>query len=294
MIKKSINKFFRLFSALAIAFAMAGCGGSDEGPKDPGWDTKPTPSNKEHLVVMSYNIRHCAPYYGPAEDQKNTAAEVKNIADVINSVKPDVVLLQEVDKCTTRSFGLDQTKELSKLCAYPYYNFFKAQYYQNGEYGYAMLSMYPLNDIQIQKIPSVIDNHEIKGYYILGTAKINYKGTEVKMADIHLSVNKSDREKQLPYVLNTFLKDINTPTIFCGDFNDTPDSKIIKDLDAALFIRTNKNPYNLTIPSNNPTKEIDYISYRPADRFKLISHTVKRGVSASDHLPIVAVFDIVK
>ena len=68
-----------------------------------GWGGNTDP--KENLVVMSYNIKHCAPYYGVSGE--TTTADVNNVANVIKSKKPDVVLLQEVDYKTTRSLGVE-------------------------------------------------------------------------------------------------------------------------------------------------------------------------------------------
>ena len=53
-----------------------------------------TTKEKTELVIMSYNIRHCAPYYGTS---RTTVANVSGIAEVIREKQPDVALLQEVD-----------------------------------------------------------------------------------------------------------------------------------------------------------------------------------------------------
>jgi hypothetical protein len=58
------------------------------------------------VAVMTYNIYH-------GEDA-NGGSNLDAVAKIINSLKPDLVALQEVDKKTTRAKGLDLTAELSK------------------------------------------------------------------------------------------------------------------------------------------------------------------------------------
>ena len=91
---------------MSISAVFMGCSKANEPQGDAGWGGNTEP--KENLVVMSYNIKHCAPYYGVSGE--TTTADVNNVANVIKSKKPDVVLLQEVDYKTTRSLGVDQAK----------------------------------------------------------------------------------------------------------------------------------------------------------------------------------------
>ena len=85
---------------MSISAVFMGCSKANEPQGDAGWGGNTEP--KENLVVMSYNIKHCAPYYGVSGE--TTTADVNNVANVIKSKKPDVVLLQEVDYKTTRSW----------------------------------------------------------------------------------------------------------------------------------------------------------------------------------------------
>jgi endonuclease/exonuclease/phosphatase family metal-dependent hydrolase len=57
--------------------------------------------------VLSYNIHHGAGTDGELD--------LPRIANVIRRLKPDLVALQEVDKKTQRSRGVDQAAELGRL-----------------------------------------------------------------------------------------------------------------------------------------------------------------------------------
>lgn len=275
---------------LVVFFAMIACGGDEKSDLDPGWNN-PDPDKSSKISVMSYNIRHCAPYYGTSE---NTTANVYGIAEVVKKVKPDVVFLQEVDKNTTRSLGIDQARKIAELVGYPNFTFFKMMDYQGGEYGLAILSSLPLKEVNTHMIPSVIDGHTITGNNVVGTAKINYAGIDICLAVVHLSVNQIDRDKQVPYVLNNILGNLSIPVLCCGDFNAIPSNSTMSLFDGAGYVRSNKNPSNFTIPSNEPNREIDYITFKPANSFAVTSHMVMTGLNASDHLPIVSVLNILK
>ena len=113
---------------MSISAVFMGCSKANEPQGDAGWGGNTEP--KENLVVMSYNIKHCAPYYGVSGE--TTTADVNNVANVIKSKKPDVVLLQEVDYKTTRIGRIGrlsvllffQTKRFSGRglwCSYPFF-----------------------------------------------------------------------------------------------------------------------------------------------------------------------------
>src|SRR5262245_43373982 len=59
------------------------------------------------IRVLSYNIHH-----GRGLDDK---VDLERIAEVILSVKPDLVAVQEVDQKARRTEGVDQPAELARL-----------------------------------------------------------------------------------------------------------------------------------------------------------------------------------
>lgn len=271
----------RLLAGMFFLMGILGCDKAEEAASvDPGWNNT---GSTDELIVMSYNIRHCAPYYGTSE---TTKADVNNVAGVLKRLKPDVVFLQEVDKSTTRSLGIDQAARLAELAGYPFYYFFKAMDYQGGEYGIAMLSGIPLKDCVAHVLPKEYPDGVVSGDFVVGTAKIHFSGTDILLVNAHLSVNQSDRDKQMPYILQDIIGKTEQPVLYCGDFNANPSNNTIRQLTEAAFTRTNTDVGNFTIPSNAPNREIDYISYRPENRFHVINHLVHTGISASDHLPL--------
>ena len=77
--------------------------------------------------------------------------------------------------------------------------------------------------------------------------------------------------------------------VLAGDFNAEPNTPVITALDR-IFNRTCA-PCAYTIPVINPTKAIDFIAFKPKKKFKIVSHKVLQETYASDHLPIITVFE---
>lgn len=279
-----------LFALISLLLLFPGCSKESSGePAAPGGPGIPgTPSNR--ITVMSYNTRHCAPYYGASGEE--TTPSVEGIANVIKAKMPDVVFLQEIDSCTTRSLGVDQAKEIANLAKYPYYHFFKIMDYRSGKYGLAMLSKKPFKETKTYPFPDEIEGQKMTNANAVGTAIINFEGVDISFVTVHLSTTQSERDLQLAYAVENILKPIKRPIVIGGDFNATPSNSTISILDAAGFTRTNTDPTKFTIPSNNPNRELDYIAYYPQEQFGVVSHTVVTGVNASDHLPIIAVLRI--
>jgi endonuclease/exonuclease/phosphatase family metal-dependent hydrolase len=96
------------------------------------------------ISVLTYNIYH-------GEDA-NGGSNLDAVAGIINSLKPDLVALQEVDNKTGRAKGLDLTAELSRRTGMKGI-FGKAMDYDGGGYGEAVLSRYPIIETKNNLLP---------------------------------------------------------------------------------------------------------------------------------------------
>ena len=193
-----------LFALISLLLLFPGCSKESSGePAAPGGPGIPgTPSNR--ITVMSYNTRHCAPYYGASGEE--TTPSVEGIANVIKAKMPDVVFLQEIDSCTTRSLGVDQAKEIANLAKYPYYHFFKIMDYRSGKYGLAMLSKKPFKETKTYPFPDEIEGQKMTNANAVGTAIINFEGVDISFVTVHLSTTQSERDLQLAYAVENILK----------------------------------------------------------------------------------------
>lgn len=231
------------------------------------------------LRVLCYNIHHCNPPSKPG------LIDLDAIAKVINDSKPDLVALQEVDVHTGRSgSGLHQAEELARKTGMQSY-FAKAIDYDGGEYGVAILSRFPMESTMKFELPTATGtNGEPR---ILATAVITLPGKKkIRFACTHLDAQKNDTNRVLQMArINEILENETMPVIIAGDFNATPESRIINELDRD-FKRSCLTGCGFTIPQVNPTKTIDYIAFKPGNAFTVVQHIVINEPYASDHLPV--------
>lgn len=236
------------------------------------------------LKVMSYNVHHCNP---PA---KPGIIDLDAIAAVINTAKPDIVGLQEIDVRTNRSGKeINQAEQLAKKTSMHFF-FAKAIDHDGGEYGIAILSKFPINDPKIYRLSNVPD---VKGEpRILLTAKLRLnKVKEIRFANTHLDAGKD------PIVRMAQIREINAiglneklPMIIAGDFNARPNSEVIQLMDQ-VFERTCLD-CPPTIPSVNPRNTIDFIGFRSSESIVVRRHEVIDAAEPSDHLPVMATLKI--
>ena len=90
------------------------------------------------LCIGSYNIWHAG----------RVKEDVGAIGRYLSAQRADLVGLQEVDVGTTRMDGMDTLAVIEKAGGYPYYAFTKAFDFGGGGYGTAVLSRFPILDVQ--------------------------------------------------------------------------------------------------------------------------------------------------
>jgi endonuclease/exonuclease/phosphatase family metal-dependent hydrolase len=211
--------------------------------------------------ILSYNIHHAE-----GVDKK---LDVERIAKVILSVKPDIVALQEVDQNATRSLSVDQPAELARLCSMNV-EFGANIPLQGGHYGNVILSRFPINQ----------------------HSKVSDDSESVVFFATHLDHRRDDRERVASARGINKLASVygNRSMFLAGDLNDVIGSPTLDEFDAE-WTRTNATPLP-TIPVTAPQRQIDFVLYRPANRWKVIEVKVLDEVVASDHRGILAVLEL--
>lgn len=234
------------------------------------------------LRILSYNIHHAEGVDGKLD--------VPRIAQVILSVDPDLVALQEVDKNTIRTGKVNQDIELSRLTKMN--SVFGSNItFQGGQYGNAILSKFPIIKNKNFLLPNV-DSGEQRG---LLQSQIQISNKEnVLFFSTHLDHRRSDTERLASAkAINQIISlDNKSPAILAGDFNDVPDSPTLKEL-GKVWLRTNKKILR-TIPASKPSRQIDYIFVQPKERWKIIESQVLDEDIASDHRAIFSIIELIK
>ncbi len=160
-----------------------------------------------YLKVASYNVK-C---FGHSAQYEEIAAEIK-------AIDADVVLLQEVDKNTSRN-PQDQMAVIAELTGYPYYKFTQA--HETISYGHGILSKYPIDAYTRNIFGSQNDKGGEQRTYSRFQVTVN--GVTYTIYNTHLALspdadtNKTAATTQLKEILDRAAND-DYP-IICGDMN---------------------------------------------------------------------------
>jgi len=233
------------------------------------------------LRVLSYNIHH-----GEGVDRK---LDLPRIARVIKSVNPDLVALQEVDDGTERTKHVDQPAVLARLTGMNVV-FGDNIGYQGGHYGNAVLSRLPVKRHENHPLP-LFDNGEQRGVLEVEVGMPNGTGPLLFLAT-HLDHRAGDRERvaSAKAINELAATGADQPALLAGDLNDLPESKTLCEF-GTVWTRANEKVLP-TVPVNQPTRQIDFILFRPAECWKAIDVRVLDEAVASDHRAIFAVLEL--
>jgi endonuclease/exonuclease/phosphatase family metal-dependent hydrolase len=246
------------------------------------------------IRVLTYNIHH-----GEGTDHK---FDLPRIAKVIKSVSPDIVALQEVDQGTARASGVDQPAELARLTDMTVV-YGRNIDFQGGGYGTAVLTKLPVKASASEKFPSFYESTpehpEQRAVQVVELGPPGEPG--IVFLCTHFDYRPDERERMASAeVINRLVaKYGDRLMLLAGDLNATPDSNAIRTLEKhwkiaggdakpqAVDDDGGKRLY--TYPADKPAKHIDYVLFRPADRWQVVETRVLEEREASDHRPLLTV-----
>lgn len=247
--------------------AMTGCAsmspGNDRGQADA-------------LRVATWNIKH-----GRGMDGR---LDLERTAAVLATLDADIIALQEVDEIVRRSDRVDQASWLAERLGM-HASFGAFMDHQGGRYGLAILSRFPIEHAETWRLTD--GNEPRVAQAIRVTAP---SGDPITAVCVHFDWVDDDgyRFTQATETMAR-LRDLDTPWIVLGDFNDTPDSRTMRGFHA--LGRDARKPSNATatFPADDPGIEIDFIVTGPGDRWTVDQVEVVAESVASDHRPVIAV-----
>lgn len=237
----------------------------------------------QHLRLMTYNIR------------LGIQQGLEAIANVIVEADPDIVALQEVGHHWTMGPSGDSTARLSTLTGLSHHGFIPAivEERPGGEparYGQAILSRWPICDLQIDALPQLEDEPRR-----LARALIESPAGPLEVWCTHLSYLEVDRPAQ-GEVLHERLAGATqcggngapVARFVMGDFNEPEITPWLDQLcqacvdpGAAQAVRT--------FPAHRPDRRIDYVLGQGA---LPVSHKVLDNAVASDHLGVLTLWEV--
>ncbi len=230
----------------------------------------------EPLRAVSYNIRH-----GLGADGE---LRLDRTAAVLGNMHADVIGLQEVDRRTARSQGIDQPEWLGQRLGMRAV-FAKFMDFQGGHYGLAILSKFPILEQRVVNLP---EGHEPR---VALAIRIDPSGDgrSVWVVDLHLDWVDDDAYRYAQAQrLGQFLQGLREPYVLLGDFNDRRGSRTVELLSQGAVEARKPPGGSNTFSATDPTIEIDFIFAHPADRWRIPFCRVRPARRTSDHRPVSA------
>lgn len=238
------------------------------------------------VKIGTFNIQSCKDYI---LKEFNPLVHI----NAIKKFNPDILSLNEVRGEGEDKYFFNQTRTLARGAGYKYYFFGQAIILEGkGPYGNAIISKYPILDLEVIKIPDplVYDEDTYYESRCIIKAKIKINDSIIYVILTHMGLAKSEEKNATDTVIKIIepLINNNKKIILLGDFNMEPDNlnldRIREYLDDTTDLM-NKEP---TFPSVNPIKKIDYIFYKNV----IVKSAKVEKIVASDHYPVSAVIDL--
>ena len=245
----------RPIASLALAAALAAAPAC----------SRRAPSPSTAVRVLVYNI-HAGK---DAAGQDNLA----RVAALARAERADVVLLQEVDRGTRRSGGVDQVALLERESGL-HAAFGRTLDYDGGQYGIALLSRWPIAHDTLVHLPVTPPQQRAGGSYEPRgalVARLAAPGLALRVLNTHLDASRDDSYRRQEVVTVAALvrqlldESAGAPRrlVFAGgDFNSEPPSAT----HAAMVDAGFRDAWtecgrgdSLTFPADRPVKRIDYL-----------------------------------
>lgn len=301
-----------LLAVLAVLLLVAaGLGRQDT--------STPVQGDASGLRVVTYNIRH-GQGNDDCDDEEaaegtppaaQCAVDLERTVDVISSLEPDILAIQEVDRFWARSGGVDQPTELVEslgmsACFGVNLNHEPDEHADEPhQYGTATLTMFPILDCDNTFLPTS-EGWEQRG---LLETRVEIEGVgEVAILNTHLQAGRQGQEEeairqrteQAEFIADRIAA-IDVPVILMGDFNAEPDDDELAPLrDSELGLQDawdiagdeddgSEGFTSPTSPDEDAERRIDYIFVSGDIEVLSVDVPVTEDTRmASDHFPVMA------
>lgn len=234
--------------------------------------------------VLTYNIHH-----GEGEDGR---LDLARIAALMRAERADLVAVQEVDRRVRRSGGHDQPRELERLTGLRSVFGPNLRRFQGGDYGNVVLTRAAPGRTTNHRLPNP-EQKEPRGLLDVALTLRHPDGAreEVRFLATHFGFGPA----QLPSVAavgEVVRAAPDRPMVLAGDLNAEPDSAVLDALRAQGWVVAGGPSVLPTHPAPRPRRQIDYVLYRPASRWRVVEARVTGNGVDSDHRPLIAELEL--
>ena len=237
------------------------------------------------LKILSYNIHSCR----NMDRRYNPARTAKKIA----GFHADIIALQEVDVGHRQSGYINQAAYIADHLDMSF-DFFTLKESPSGRYGLALLSRFPIHDLNCGTLPAAFAAKPVEKRGVM-MARIASPVGHVRVLNTHLGLRAKDRKLQAAalagsrWICND--RTSNVPVILCGDFNAGPGSIVYKTFCRHLAdiqkVFQNRRYPRPTFASWLPVRRIDHIFISRHFSVKDVKVPMDYETRmVSDHLPL--------
>lgn len=245
----------------------------------------------QNMRFLLYNIRyatgHGLGYHLPLPFSgffRHTATTLNQIVEFIESVKPDIIALIEVDAGSYRSHRCCQADIIAK----------KLQQFHIVETKYGNNSLASKVPVLNKQSNALLTSKEITAhqfhYFAEGVKRlvIEVELAELRIFIVHLSLKYRHRQLQLEH-LHRLMKDTRKPIIVAGDFNTFGGSRELELFKAATGLLDANPMHYPSYPSRAPHRQLDFILHSP--QIEPVDFHIP-DIQLSDHSPLVCDFHL--
>jgi endonuclease/exonuclease/phosphatase family metal-dependent hydrolase len=238
------------------------------------------------LKVATYNVHKCKGLDGRTRPDR--------IAKVLSELDADVIALQEVVSIPNSSSEHDQCKYLAQALGMHHCTGVTRKH-RGGAYGNVILSKLPIVHHRNHDIS--VDEHERRGCL---RADLEFHESLIHVFNVHLGTAYLERRQQVRKLVTKDIlhnEDLLGMRTVVGDFNEWTRGLATQMLSAHLQsadVRAHLNR-SRTYPGILPVLHLDHVYYDAAlilTRLTLVRN--RSSLIASDHLPLVAEFEVVQ
>jgi endonuclease/exonuclease/phosphatase family metal-dependent hydrolase len=216
----------------------------------------------------------------------------ERIITTLHRYDADIIFLQEVDNDVPRSRFHRQVDLIGDALKMRYRAFQCNVKLTRGHYGNAILSRYPLSDIE--NINLTISIKKRRRALVAHCKLMDKHQQTLLLINCHLGLAGFERVMQLRKILDSSVMKYvhhDTPVIIGGDYNDVWGTLGKNVMIPATFKAVSKKIN--TFPAIMPVRQLDHVYYRgDLDCLHSFPGHSNLARQASDHLPLIADFEL--
>lgn len=220
--------------------------------------------------------------------------QLERVIEALGHCQPDITLLQEVDDGVPRSRHDRQVDLLAEGIGLPHWAYQRNVSLKQGYYGNAVLSRFPLTSVTDIDLTIPLKKRR-RAQVVRCRVPAGSHQRSLLIVNVHLGLSSVERQLQLRRLLKRHplaSAAWRLPIFIGGDFNDAFGNLGKRVMFSRGFSSVGQKIR--TFPAVLPVSSLDRIFYRgPLELQHAFASRSQLARQASDHLPLVADFDII-